>query len=270
MCHTGFLTVARKMINPVAARLRQLIEESPDRSTYSLLITGHSAGGAVASLLYSHMLSTSKSAASELNILTGCFKRIHCVTYGTPPISIFPLSKPDNPTLKKSLFYSFLNEGDPITRAHPTYLRSLIELYTHPAPKITYAEPSSSRKHKHTLTSLPSKSSSTLSIDKTRPKHKKSHTAPVPGIAPVWNVPDLIYSNAGRLILLRGMEKKGAEPSKNKKNIEDRMDEGVVAQVITDEQLRDVIWGDPVMHMMKLYSRRIEVLATNAVTGRGG
>ncbi|KAI8198749.1 hypothetical protein K4K49_003861 [Colletotrichum sp. SAR 10_70] len=47
-CHAGFLTVARRMVKPVAARLRQLLEEDPARSGYSLLITGHSAGGAVA------------------------------------------------------------------------------------------------------------------------------------------------------------------------------------------------------------------------------
>jgi len=48
-----------------------------------------------------------------------------------------------------------------------------------------------------------------------------------------------------------------------------RMDDGVQARIVTDEQLRGVIWGDPVCHMMKLYARRIEVLATNAVVGRG-
>src|SRR5690242_553904 len=109
------------MVAPVARRLRQLLEEDPSRASYSLLITGHSAGGAVAALLYSHMLATSKAAMSELNTLTGCFKRIHCITFGTPPVSLIPLSKPDDlenrPYLKKSLFLSFLNEGDPVARA---------------------------------------------------------------------------------------------------------------------------------------------------------
>jgi hypothetical protein len=68
-------------------------------------------------------------------------------------------------------------------------------------------------------------------------------------------------------VLLRGVEYKGARPSR-KKLLEERMDEGVVAQMISDEILREVVWGDPVLHMMKLYSRSIEVLATNAVTGR--
>ena len=70
LCHSGFLAVARKMIKPVAARLRSLLEENPARSSFSLLMTGHSAGGAVASLLYMHMLA--EYAQSELNILTGC------------------------------------------------------------------------------------------------------------------------------------------------------------------------------------------------------
>lgn len=47
------------------------------------------------------------------------------------------------------------------------------------------------------------------------------------------------------------------------------MDDGVVAQIVSDDLLRGVIWGDPVCHMMRLYARRIEVLATNAVMGRG-
>ena len=58
------------MIKPVAARLRTMLEEDPSRAACSLLITGHSAGGAVASLLYAHMFS--KTVESELNILTGC------------------------------------------------------------------------------------------------------------------------------------------------------------------------------------------------------
>jgi hypothetical protein len=255
------------MIKPVAARLRQLIEEFPERSSYSLLITGHSAGGAVASLLYSHMLCTTRKAESDLSILTGCFKRIHCVTFGAPPVSMFPITKPSNPALRKSLFLSFINEGDPITRAHPAYLRTLIDLYITPAPKTTFAEASDSRKHKATLVGVGSKSSSSLAVNKIRPSPTKSNTAPTPTTGPIWPVPDSLYSNAGRLVLLRGVENKGARPSR-KKNLEERMDEGVVAQMISDEILREVVCGDPVLHLMKLYSRRIEVLATNAVTGR--
>lgn len=64
--------MARKMVKPVAARLRSLLEENPSCSCYSLLITGHSAGGAIASLLYAHMLAEEAASQSELSSIAGC------------------------------------------------------------------------------------------------------------------------------------------------------------------------------------------------------
>ena len=66
---------------------------------------------------------------------------------------------------------------------------------------------------------------------------------------------------------MKSVERYESRPNR-KKLVRERMNEGVVAQMITDELLRGVIWGDPVCHMMRLYARRIEILATNAVTGR--
>ena len=79
-CHAGFLEVAKKMVRPVAARLRQMLEEDPSRSSCTLLLTGHSAGGAIASLLYCHMLN--QVVKSELTHLTSFFKRCHCIVFG--------------------------------------------------------------------------------------------------------------------------------------------------------------------------------------------
>jgi hypothetical protein len=265
LCHAGFLTVAKKMIKPVAARLRHLLEEDPGRSKCSLLITGHSAGGAVAALLYSHMLSTSPETESELNILTGCFKRIHCISFGAPPVSLLPLTKPNNPALKKSLFYSFVNEGDPVTRADKAYVRSLLDLYSTPAPGQSYLQSAAPQKLQPLVSGF-GKSSSSLAVNKTGSNPKKSKAAAVQPAAPTWPVPEAALSNAGRIVLLRSVERYENRPKK--KQTSDRMNEGVVAQIVSDELLRGVIWGDPVCHMMALYSRRIEILATNAVTGR--
>ena len=254
------------MVKPVAARLRHLLEEDPNRSKYSLLITGHSAGGAVAALLYSHMLSTSREAESELNILTGCFKRIHCVSFGAPPVSLLPLAKPTNPVLRKSLFLSFVNEGDPVPRADKAYVRSLLDLYSTPAPGQSCVESVTPHRLQPLVSSLGGKSSSSLTVNKIRPSPKKSKSAP-PGPQPIWRVPEATLSNAGRLVLLRSVQRYESRPNR-KKHVQEMMNEGVVAQIVTDELLRGVIWGDPVCHMMRLYARRIEVLATNAVMGR--
>ena len=192
LCHSGFLSVARKMIKPVAARLRSLLEENPSRSSCSLLMTGHSAGGAVASLLYAHMLA--EDVRSELNLLVGCFKRIHCLTFGAPPISLLPLAKPATLAYKKSLFMSFINEGDPVPRADPAYVRSLLRLYVSPAPGSGCAL---------TLPALKPPC-------KRLPKQTRSNSAPaITSKDYIWEVPPGTLSNAGRLVLLREMA--GAE-----------------------------------------------------------
>ena len=261
------------MISPVAARLRHLLTEDPRRSACSLLITGHSAGGAVAALLYSHMLAASRDTESELNILSGYFKRIHCVTFGAPPVSLLPLAKPERRELRKSIFLSFVNEGDPVARADKAYVRSLFELYAAPTPNTSKADAAANSSHKlrPLLTGNKAASSSTLTVSKARPSGPtRTNSAPeAPTSAPIWPVPPSTLSNAGRLILLRSVPVQSNNRKRGILEADSRMDDGVQARIVTDEQLRGVIWGDPVCHMMKLYARRIEVLATNAVVGRG-
>jgi Lipase (class 3) len=276
LCHSGFLSVARKMIKPVAARLTQLLEEDPGRSSYSLLITGHSAGGAVAALLYSHMLSTSAAAKSDLNNLTGYFKRIHCVTFGAPPVSLLPLTKPDRLELKKSLFLSFINEGDPVARADKAYVRSLLDLFASPAPAPKHTKPSASSstlappapskppKQKPSKASLSSKASkASIKSSKSSSSSKSSRSSS----GPLWPVPQSTLSNAGRIVVLRSGDPRAR--LKGKKTVEERLNEGVIAHTVAEDQLRGVIWGDPVCHVMKLYSERIKTLAVDAVTNSG-
>lgn len=277
------------MVKPVAARLRQLLQENPNRRSHSLLITGHSAGGAVASLLYAHMLATSPSVRSELNSLTECFKRVHCVTFGTPPVSLLPLQKPSSqqrPELTKSLFLSFVNEGDPVARADKAYVKSLLDLFATPVPALAAKTVASMALDK-------SKCSSTVSLLQPNPKAKKSSNSLVSTksgklgkaagsksktdlahntelqafTGPTWKVPPCTLSNAGRIVVLRSGDPRAR--LKGKKTVEERLNEGVVAQIATDEQLRTVIWGDPVCHLMKLYAGRLEILAVNAVTAKG-
>lgn len=214
LCHRGFLKVARAMVKPIATRLRALLEENPSRASFSLVITGHSAGGAVASLIYAHMMATSSSARSELNILTGCFKRVHCVTFGAPPISLLPLSKPTERRFQKSIFLSFVNEGDPVPRAEKAYVLSLVQLLAAPAPRGVFGQ--------------------------------------------VWRVPEGTLCCAGRVVVLR-------VPDKNGRGKE----EDVTASVVTDAQLRGVVWGDMPCHAMDVYARRVERLAIKRVTGQG-
>jgi hypothetical protein len=88
----------------------------------------------------------------------------------------------------------------------------------------------------------------------------KPSMKPRPGHHPQklwWDVPHSGLSNAGRLVVLR--VPKGKKES-----------EHVTACIVSDEQIRQVIFGDPIMHQMEVYRRRVEALAFRAVTGRLG
>ena len=261
LCHAGFLRVARAMIKPIAMRLRSLLEENPSRASCSLLITGHSAGGAVAALLFTHMLS---SVRSELSILTDCFKRVHCVTFGAPPVSLLPLQKPHGRRYQKSLFFSFMNEGDPVVRAEKTYIRSLIDLLSSPIPSERVPVQKSS------LMRLQN-SISKLDLAMRQEPRQRMAMSQNNLASNFWSLPVATMSNAGRLVLMRVPSQKrkrdGVQRTSSNRWERDNLSR-VTAHTITDEQLRNVIFGDPTVHAMEIYLRRVDMLALKAVTAR--
>jgi hypothetical protein len=247
-CHAGFLQVAKAMVGPVAQRLRTLLQEDPSRGLASLLITGHSAGGAVAQLLYAHM--TSEYTQSELTHLVGFFKRVHCVTFGAPPVSLFPL--PQATRTKKSMFYAFANEGDPVVRADKSIVRSLLKLYAVPAPSdpckvicpiVNSIAPGF----------VPPRIKKMKSRKDLRQQGQNGDVT----IYPAWKVPESLLSLGGRIVLLRPRYGGGGP-------------DDLEMCGVSDEMLREVVYGDPMAHAMTLYARRIELLATRAATGQGG
>lgn len=319
LCHSGFLKVAKAMIQPIAIRLRTLLEQNPSRSGCSLIITGHSAGGAVASLIYSHMMS--ERIQSDLTNLTSCFRRVHCITFGSPPISLLPLTKPESRS-KKSLFHSFINEGDPVARAEPIYFKSLIDLILKPIPSSSTTTPARKRPQcqitdintrtnilcaslsKLDLSILPNtcKQSSSSSTNQLRHKQRFNlsndnnnystsnlptstqspsqpqfipsqslplQSNPNPNSKPklTWPLPPSTLSNAGRLIILR-VPPSPVPPSSSFSLSQSHEFKTVTATIASDDQIRQVIFGDPTVHSMDVYRRRIEALSFRAVTGR--
>jgi hypothetical protein len=265
LCHAGFLYVAKKMIKPVADRLRVLLEENPARSNCSLLITGHSAGGAVAALLYAHMMST--KIESELSYLTGFFKRVHCITFGAPPISLRALQKPSDVRHRKSLFFAFVNEGDPVPRADKTFVKSLIKLYTSPVPSTSAVAATLTSMSKLNLSqnvpvALPkSKLKSSFVPRLTRPSKAslQSTSTSTTSTAPKWDIPPSTLVPAGRLVVLRPQV--GARGKNGQEMIE--------AVTVDGETFRKVVYGDPMKHQMRMYRERIEGIAVRAVTAGG-
>lgn len=231
-CHAGFLQVTKAMIAQVATQLQQhpACSEKP-----SLLFTGHSAGGAVAAMLYSHMLSTTVS--SDLTALASLFPSINCVTFGAPPLSLTPLPQREHAS---GVFLSFTNEGDPVTRlSNAAYVKSLAKLMTaSPPSSITpVAQPVKVVRH----------SRGTRVIRTALPA-----APPTPWEElPLWPTPPAPLTNAGNVVLLRDRENGSASASR-----------------VTDADLADVIFGDLVQHTVDMYMRRIKEVAFDAMIGR--
>ncbi|RFU31954.1 hypothetical protein B7463_g4369, partial [Scytalidium lignicola] len=226
-CHAGFLQVTKAMVGQVAAQLQQH-PASSERP--SLLFTGHSAGGAVAAMLYSHMLST--SVHSDLTALASQFPSINCVTFGAPPLSVTPLPRRDHGS---GVFLAFANEGDPVLRlSDAAYVKSLAKLMTASSPS-----PATAPKVK-----VVRRSRGTAIIRQTvsaTPWEK----------LPLWPTPPTPLTNAGDVILLRDKENGSA-----------------VASRVTPEDLKEVIFGDLAQHTTEMYIRRVKEVALAAMMGR--
>ncbi|KAF2651557.1 alpha/beta-hydrolase [Lophiostoma macrostomum CBS 122681] len=173
-CHAGFLQVTKAMVGQVATQLQ---EHPATASKPSLVFTGHSAGGAVAAMLYSHMLSTSVS--SDLTALASQFSNINCVTFGAPPLSLAPLPRREH---NSGVFLTFANEGDPVLRlSNAAYVKSLAKLMTASPPSSTA---------------------------------NATAAAPAPVKLPLWPTPPAPLTNAGDVILIRDKENGRAAASR--------------------------------------------------------
>lgn len=229
-CHAGFLKVTKAMVAQVATQLR---EHPASSEQPTLLFTGHSAGGAVAALLYSHMLSTSVS--SDLTALASQFSSINCVTFGAPPLSLTPLPTPSH---SNGVFLSFTNEGDPVTRlSNAAYVKSLAKLLTASPPASAAAAPPPKVVRRSRGTGVV----------------VKPVAAPLVPWAerPLWPTPAAPLANAGVVVVLRDGEMGGAEACK-----------------VGVEELREVIFADLAAHTCEMYLRRVKAVALSAMMGR--
>ncbi|KAI9771960.1 MAG: hypothetical protein M1839_002593 [Geoglossum umbratile] len=120
--HGGFLDSAKALIPDV---VEQIQEATARASIGHVLFTGHSAGGAVASLVFAHLLSTAAQTYPSLKFSN--------ITFGSPPVTrqnLSPLTRGNHPSeTNRGLVLDFVNEYDLVARADPNYIRSLVDLY---------------------------------------------------------------------------------------------------------------------------------------------
>ena len=175
--HAGFLAAAETLAPKTLEKVKKLMILGTIKH---VLFTGHSAGGAVSSLLFLKLFTCATTEYPSL-----CFSSI---TFGSPPV-IRPDIGSRTPRGQNCGFViSFVNEFDLVPRADGAYVRSLVDLYRslYDLPPIQ-AEASNNQPR-----STFSSSDSTLvngSIKSSNSTASRSWTLPKPDL---WHAGDLV------------------------------------------------------------------------------
>jgi hypothetical protein len=119
LAHGGFLTCARSLLPLLLEELSRQVDVDPTLS--KVILTGHSAGGAVSSLIFLHLLCRAPGKLSNLEF--------SLVTFGPAPVlssnlTSFALKSPN-----VGFVLAFVNEYDIVPRADRPYVRSIVNLY---------------------------------------------------------------------------------------------------------------------------------------------
>jgi hypothetical protein len=209
-----------------------------------LLLTGHSAGGAVASILYAHMMAKVTSPSS-LQSLSSKLSAIHLITFGAPPVISPPIPSPsqllafspselgrggirEKNAFNHTAFYAIINEGDPIPRADEKYIDALLRVFVSVGPP----NPSP-------LSTMPDSSLMSQLVGISLDGLDKQ--------GPVCQLPEMELKNAGKLLLIRQRNSPGTTRFWN------------VPEEGMEGSLQGMLFGNPKMHRMLTYLERLGI-----------
>ncbi|KAM7183570.1 Alpha/Beta hydrolase fold [Naviculisporaceae sp. PSN 640] len=119
--HAGFVSCARAMLPAITDDIIQQL--SADNNISNVVFTGHSAGGAVASLVFLHF-AFHENLPGRLETT-----KLSLITFGSAPTTSSSITGLCKLRPNVNLTLSIVNEYDMISRADGPYLRSLVNLY---------------------------------------------------------------------------------------------------------------------------------------------
>jgi len=143
--HAGFLACAKALLLTLKRDIADQL--AVDDTISNIILTGHSAGGAVASLIFLHFVSAAQCEHPSLSPF--CFHtcpktrqassssaiKYSLITFGSAPVASQGITKQQLllkhkiPNNTIGLMMAFVNEYDMVSRADKSYLRSILDLY---------------------------------------------------------------------------------------------------------------------------------------------
>lgn len=232
-----------------------------------VLFTGHSAGGAVASLLYLRYLLCGKRKCNAMlpkrmeQTLTACLDpslRFSCITFGSPPALRPGLVQQEVLTAEGGLSLNIINEFDLVSRVDRSYIRTLVDLY-----RSIYDLPAAQDHDFQTTIAAPgAKTLSNNNIkDDEEAWREKSEK--------YWIIPNPVYRHVGKRVVL----KLGIIPTQDgyhESNCNPTRQLALSALCIPNDEFAKLLFCRVTVHSRVCYQERIALIAEGRFNGRNG
>ncbi|KAI9158138.1 Lipase class 3 [Paramyrothecium foliicola] len=240
LAHGGFMTCAKVLLPLLLDEIGRQVELDPKLST--VVLTGHSAGGAVSSLLFLHLMSRTPAKFASL--------KISLVTFGSAPVISSDLTEAIAKHSNVGFALAFVNEYDIVPRADRLYIRSLVNLYRSRYGLPSVAAGVRTGKDSDLVLSEPS-SPATSSSDQQSSILREN-----------WDLPSPTYQVIGEIVVLQ-LRVSRASTSHDESGTRALPSANVRATKITHTEFGGLLFCDLGVHKRKTYLQRMEMLNTS-------
>jgi hypothetical protein len=206
-----------------------------DDTISEVILTGHSAGGAVSSLIFLHLVCKSSAKFSSL--------KFSLATFGSAPVISTDII--DNMLKRRNvgLILAFVNEYDIVPRADRSYVRSIVDLYRSRYGLGSVTTPSS-------MTSLPKPTSSEAALQSETDSLSNSV------MDKIWPLPQPTYRVVGEIVILQS--------TALSKSIDlDPSAKTVRAVKVSSGEFSNLLFCDLGVHKRRIYLQRLELLTSS-------
>ncbi|KAF5565626.1 hypothetical protein FNAPI_1554 [Fusarium napiforme] len=117
--HSGFLACAATLLPWLTEEIIRQV--TVDEGLKDIVFTGHSAGGAVAAMVFLHFVCHCPSELSNA--------KFSLITFGAPPVTSTNITKLARSLPQTRHIYAVVNEHDLVPRVDQSYITSIISLY---------------------------------------------------------------------------------------------------------------------------------------------
>ncbi|KAF4982820.1 hypothetical protein FZEAL_1612 [Fusarium zealandicum] len=230
--HGGFLACANALLPWLTQEIIRQVEL--DDSLRHVVFTGHSAGGAVAAIVFLHFVCHCPDQLSNVDF--------SLVTFGSPPVTSIDITKQAQRLSRTKHIMAVVNEYDLVPRIDQTYIASIISLYRS-AYETSLADPTG-----------------VVSVGKTNAQDSSGSQ---------WELPAPDFHVVGDIVVLRAKLNLGELSSAGEgDDVVDAVPTPSLDMIqVSSSDFNRLVFFDISVHKRRIYLDRLEKILRGRITG---